>query len=421
MKNKEECVMHCKNCLAPLNADDTYCKVCGTPIDRKENYPSNEEIIKAYNNETMRVPAQGQGTENRSVSNESMASDFRNLERQEEKIQSSAQSIENTYNMEATTSLPQHEPILVAEPKSLVIPKREEIEEEPLPKLDTKKEEKGISKKTLFLSIFIVMMITALVTTLICIPIFSKVDNKKETSDNPKVDIKTVTENRILFSGYSFVIPEGYSYKINGTQLLVEKKDTKEAMSLQIGQGTYENMKANLTSVKKNLTDAKWTVGKLYVDQTIDERNYLTVEATVNKQKVMIAYTTADDTQVFGIIYLNPTATDYPSDTVESFSKIIDSGLKVNNPVNTNIADFTKNKILFTITGTDKPNQGGTTQGGTQSGAQQTTPPNQQTGTQTNQRSGTKPSGQTGTQTSVKTDKQPTTDTNKQTSTTKNE
>ena len=123
----------------------------------------------------------------------------------------------------------------------------------------------------------------------------------------------------------------------------------------------------------------------------------------------MIAYTTADDTQVFGMIYLNPTAPDYPSDTVEAFSKIIDSALKVNQSVETNIADFTKNKILFAITGTDKPNQGGTTQG-TQQNPQ---------GTQTNQQAGTNATGQTGTQTGVKNDKQPTTN-DKQVSTSKN-
>ena len=405
--------MHCKNCLAPLNVDDTYCKVCGTPIDRKENYPSNEEIIKAYNNENGRIPAQEQMAERQPVSVDSMAPNFRPLKREEENVQTSTPTIEESpYSPSVASSLPQHEPILVAEPKSLAIPKREEImEEESLPKMDTKKEEKGISRKTLLFGILLSMVITALITVLVCIPIFSKVDKKQETTDNPKVDIKTVTENRILFSGYSFVIPEGYSYKINGTQLIVEKKDTKEAMSLQLGQGTYANMKANLTSVKKNLTDAKWTVGKLYVDQTIDERNYLTVEATVNKQKVMIAYTTADDTQVFGMIYLNPTAPDYPSDTVESFSKIIDSALKVNHSVNTNIADFTKNKIMFAITGTDNPNQGGTTQGGTQAGTQQ--------GTQTNQQTGTNATGQAGTQTGVKTDTQPTTN-DKQGSTIKN-
>lgn len=403
--------MHCKNCLAPLNAEDTYCKVCGTPIDRKENYPTNEEIIKAYNNENVRIPTQEQMVERKPVSADSMAPDFRSLERKEENIQRSTSPIEEPpYSPSVPSSLPQHEPILVAEPKSLAIPKREEkMEEEPLPKMDIKKDEKGISKKTLLFGIFISVIVTALITALVCIPIFSKADKKQEAPDNPKVDIKTVTENRILFSGYSFIIPEGYSYKVSGTQLLVEKKDTKEAMALQIGQGTYANMKANLTSVKKNLTDAKWVVGKLYVDQTIDERNYLTVEATVNKQKVMIAYTTADDTQVFGMIYLNPTAPDYPSDTVEAFSKIIDSALKVNQSVETNISDFTKNKILFAITGTDKPNQGGTTQG-TQQNPQ---------GTQTNQQAGTNATGQTGTQTGVKNDKQQTTN-DKQVSTSKN-
>lgn len=376
--------MHCKNCLAPLNAEDTYCKVCGTPIERKENYPSNEEIIQAYNNENMRLSANKSVGEKRPVSTENMTSSFRPVERREEVTRvATPTSEEPVYSTSTPTSLPQHEPILVAEPKGLTIPSREEMEvpESPVQERKEKKEEKGIGKKSFALGIVISIIVTALITVLICIPLVSRADKKEEVPTKPKDETKIVTENRVLFSGYSFIIPEGYSHKISGTQLIVEKKDTKEAMSLQIGTGTYANMKANLTSLKKNLTDSKWEVGKLYVDQAIDQRNYLTVEATVNKQKVLIAYTTADDTQVFGIIYLNPKATTYPNETVESFNEIIDSALKVNNPVNTNIADFTKNKIMFTITGTDKPNQGSTTQGGTQANNTQA---GTQTGTQTN-------------------------------------
>ena len=46
--------MHCKNCFAPLSEEDAYCKVCGKTVEKEETsaYPSNEEIIASYKEET---------------------------------------------------------------------------------------------------------------------------------------------------------------------------------------------------------------------------------------------------------------------------------------------------------------------------------------------------------------------------------
>lgn len=340
--------MHCKNCLAPLSTEDTYCKVCGTPVAKSGQYPSNEEIIKAYNTE-MGLPPIEQEMEEKQDSFQTQVSKSLHLEERGENAYSQIPKREEQNTV--ASSMPQHEPILTAPTPNRSVPKLEVTKEEvrPLEEENILSYPLGLSKKTFVLGIVIAIVITACITTLICIPVLSKTRANNELSVGTNQETKTVTENRILFSGYSFIIPEGYSYKLSGTQLVVEKTDTKEAMSLQVGAGTYDNMKASLNPLKTNLTNAKWTVGKLYVDQTIKGRNYLTVEATVSNQKIMLAYTTADETQIFGIVYLKPNATDYPSNTIEVFTDIIDSALKVENTVTTNILDFTKNKLLFTV------------------------------------------------------------------------
>lgn len=337
--------MHCKHCLAPLSAEDTYCKVCGNPVERKENYPSNEEIIRAYNNENMHPKMERERFENREEKRNTISSSTNVETRKEEYIQAMRKEQEL---LQSPASMPQHEPILT--PPEPTTPRKIE---EPIarPSIEDEMEERTnqrFTKKAFALGILIAMIATALITTLICIPVLSKTETTLEPSSEQKNETKTVIENRVLFSGYSFLIPEGYSYKLNGTQFIVEKIDTKEAMSLQVGTGTYDNLKTNLNPLKTSLTNAKWVVGKLYVDQVVKGRNYLTVEANFNTQKVMLAYTTADETQIFGMVYLNPTATTYPSETIEVFADIIDSALKVNNPMTTTIADFTKNKLIFT-------------------------------------------------------------------------
>lgn len=361
--------MHCKKCLAPLSAEDTYCKVCGNPIERKENYPSNEEIIRAYNNENMQPMMGRENFENREE------------KRREEYIQAIRKEQES---LQSTSSMPQHEPILTPPEPTTPINIKEKIEESVVrPSIEdevVKRTNQGFTKKAFVLGILIAIIATALITTLACIPILSKTKTPLEPSSEQKNETKTVIENRVLFSGYSFLIPEGYSYKLSGTQLIVEKIDTKEAMSLQVGAGTYANLKSNLNPLKTSLTNAKWTVGKLYVDQVVKGRNYLTVEANLNTQRLMLAYTTADEMQIFGMVYLNPTATTYPSETIEVFADIIDSALKVNNPVTTTIADFTKNKLIFTTAEFSKIEK----TAATDTKGQATTTNNQTGGTQDN-------------------------------------
>lgn len=330
--------MYCKNCLAPLSEADTYCKVCGKPVEKSTTYPSNEDIIASYQTE------------------ESAPIFPEVKEVVTEPVTTQTQSIEQTNVLkpvmmeEKSESMPTNPVDQVVAPATPFVPNMEVplppvSRPEPLPIVS---EKKGIEKKFFALGIVIAVIATALIAALICIPIVSsKVEKaKKEVLETPLVPT-VVKENRVLFSGYSFLIPEGYRYKINGKELIVEKIDTKEAMSLQVGTETYANLKANLTVLKTNLTKAKWGVGKLYMDQAIKNRIYLTVEASVNQQKLMIAYTKANAKQVFAIVYLNPTSKEYPKETMETFHEIVDSGAEIMNSPTTKITNFTKNNLFF--------------------------------------------------------------------------
>ena len=343
--------MYCKNCLAPLSNGDTYCKVCGKPVEQNTSYPTNEEIIKNYNVEES-------------------ASIFPTIEQSEpvfqtQKIEPAKEEDNNTVKpvqtLEQTNVIKPviNEPVNVqsvisqspiptqVEPftPNIEVPAPKQVRPEPLHIVN---EKEGVSKKVFTLGIIIAVIATALIAVLISIPVISsKVENEKNKNKEQVLTPVTVTENRVILSNYSFKIPEGFTYKVNGSQLIVEKTATKEAMSLQIGTETYANLKSNLTLLKTNLTSAKWSVGKITMDQNIKNRVYLQVEAAVNNQKVMIAYTKANATQVFAIVYLNPTNKEYPTSTVETFNDIINSAEEMKNVPATNIANFTKNKLIF--------------------------------------------------------------------------
>jgi uncharacterized Zn finger protein (UPF0148 family) len=347
--------MNCKNCLAPLSNGDTYCKVCGKPVETNSTLPSNEEIIKNYNQPTQTsVPNEERlvGTQRPTISQpleqtnvfkpitEEVRTQSVPTSQQRPVVQPSVSSVTPVTPSAEATSVGSSKPVPSVSP----IP----VRPEPAPIVN-----KGISKKVFAIGIIIAVIATALIVGLICIPIISsKVEIAKKEVEETTVTPQTITEERVLFGGYSFLIPDEYSYKVSGSQLIVEKTDTKEAMSIQVATDTYANLKANLTTLKTNLTTAKWTVGKIYMDQAVKNRVYLTVEATTNNKKVMIAYTKANATQVFGIVYLNPTSTDYPTETIETFNEIIDSAKENTTAPTTTITTYTTNKIFFATTTT---------------------------------------------------------------------
>lgn len=344
--------MQCKNCLAPLSNGDTYCKVCGMPVEKNNAYPSNEEIIKSYNEEvtvTEQQPVFINPTpvEN-TVQREAMPSQSLEQTNMFKPVVEETKVEQNPVSFKS----PVMDPVSFETPVAPQMPTQVTPELRPMP-APIVNESNGISKKVFAIGIVIAVVATALIAILISIPIISsKVEKAKEENASPEVQTTTVTENRALFSGYSFLIPEGYTYKISGTQLIVEKTETKEAMSLQVGTETYANLKTNITTLKTNLTTAKWTVGKIYMDQNVKNRVYLTVEATINKQKLMLAYTKANATQVFGIVYLNPSSKEYPTATIETFNEIVNSAKEVKQNPTTTITNFTKNKVFFAKTTT---------------------------------------------------------------------
>ena len=322
--------MHCKNCFAPLSEEDAYCKVCGKTVEKEETsaYPSNEEIIASYKEES-------------------------------EPLIPSEQAIQEMSEIKPVQTL---EPEIV-EVETKVDPfvvnveeKKEEKEERPSPLPIVNKTE-GINKKIFILGILIAVIASALITALVFIPITSKKVEQAKKDVEKEIVTKTEKENRVLLSGYSFKIPEGYSYKLNGTQLLVQNDSTNAAISIQVGNVAYTTIKGDLTKLKTNLTQAKWTVGKLE-SMTIENRVYLTVQATVNKKNVMIAYTQAKENQTLAIVYLDPTQTTYPTEKIlKEFNQIVSSLEPVTNTFTSTINTYTTNKLFFPVTTTTQTTQ----------------------------------------------------------------
>lgn len=347
--------MQCKNCLAPLSNGDTYCKVCGKPVETtqaNQTLPSNEEVIAAYQEESVPTNFIGGQVPVEPVQPTIPVEQRENLYIQPERKMTPVQTLEQTNVMRpiepgTTTYIPKStSSVSPVEPVQIDLGQTPPpVHPAPAPIIN---ETGKVDKKVFILGIVITLVATALIAILISIPVISsKVEKAKKESESNTTVPKTIVENRVFFNGYTFLIPEGFTYKIVGQEFIVEKLDTKEAMSLQIATDTYANLKEHLTTLKTNLTTAKWAVGKIYMDQNIKNRVYLFVEAKANNKNVMITYTKANDKQVFATVYLNPTVTDYPTETVETFNEIIDSAEAVKVATTTNIGTYTKNKIVF--------------------------------------------------------------------------
>lgn len=322
--------MNCKNCFAPLSEEDTYCKVCGKTVEKEEKkeYPSNEEVIASYRQESESLfPSE-----------------------EELKEMSEIQPVQTLEPEQVEVKETVNDPFVVTmeeekEPSQEIKTEvTNEVRPEPLPIINNNV---GISKKVFILGILGSIIVTALIVALVFIPITSKKVEQARKDEVSKIVTKTEKENRVLLSGYSFKIPEGYSYKINGTQLLVQNDTTNVAISIQVGNVAFSSIKGDLEKLKTNLTQAKWVVGKLE-GKTIDNRSYMTAQATFNKKNVMITYTPAKETQTLAIVYLDPRNAAYPDEKIiKEFNPIISSVEEVTNTFTSTVGTYATNKLFF--------------------------------------------------------------------------
>lgn len=330
--------MYCKNCMAPLSSEDTFCKVCGKPVEEEKKEEIKEEVKEpTYIRPIEEVEPIIEQKANYAVPTEPI---MMNEQAQSPVMEPVAPSVNET---------PAIEPVQILEQTNTFKPVIDEdvqsVRMEPAPIIN---KQEGVSKKVFLLGIGVSVVAAFLIALLIFIPITSSKVNKVKKDAEKNVVTKTVTENRIVSAGYSFKLPEGYSFKTAGNYLIIENDTTKEAMALQVYNETYANLKANLTVLKTSLTNAKWIVGKMYMDQNVKNKLYLEVEATLNNQKVLIAYTQASSTQSFGIVYLNPNdATSFPINSVQTFNEIVESASPVKQANDSKVVAFTKNAIFF--------------------------------------------------------------------------
>lgn len=320
--------MNCRKCLTPLNPNDEVCKVCGEPVVKpKEESVIGDELTLA--DEEMRVPTE---------SVPEMLMEEEPVE--EKKVEVVPPVVETPVKDEYTTS--------VISPMTAPLP-YEQLGITEDKKIAEPKNNKGLIAIIIVITVFVTLAITALIAA----PIISKkIDNAKAgntTTDTTKDKTTSETTNyKVSFAGYSFTLPEDYTYEINDKNLIISNSANTKMVSIEVANAQYTALKEIKSTIKTNLAAAGWTLENLE-EKTVKNRSYITIESAVNNKKVLVAYTKASATQVLGLVYLNTTTDDYPTTVIEEFNTIIDSVKATTNSATTitTIKPYVANRIFF--------------------------------------------------------------------------
>lgn len=210
--------------------------------------------------------------------------------------------------------------------------KQEEIPEEVNVKVPKK-------KINLFQYVAIILVVSLVVGSIVYFSMSVSLKKYKELS------IKNSTYNEVKLDGFTYKIPQEYTYEKDKDYISITNKD--ESWVIQIGstKSSYDTLKSN----KALLQDAflkdgiKSSVPKV---ENIKDKEYLTIELDENSKKSLVAYSKFNSMYI-NVVLVRNINNDYDYDKLEIANSIInnstfnDEELKIENE-NYNIDDLIK-------------------------------------------------------------------------------
>ena len=224
----------------------------------------------------------------------------------------------------------------------------EEKQEETVEKVQEEKQEEipeevniKVPKKkiNLFQYVAIILVVSLVVGSIVYFSMSVSLKKYKELS------IKNSTYNEVKLDGFTYKIPQEYTYEKDKDYISITNKD--ESWVIQIGstKSSYDTLKSN----KALLQDAflkdgiKSSVPKV---ENIQDKEYLTLELDENSKRSLVAYSKFNSMYI-NVVLVRNINNDYDYDKLEIANSIInnstfnDEELKIENE-NYNIDDLIK-------------------------------------------------------------------------------
>ena len=154
-----------------------------------------------------------------------------------------------------------------------------------------------------------------------------KNSNYIETNSNASLRVADGNNNITSAGTFKYTIPSAYYYdKLNGGILVYDKDDTFRIYIRDV-EGIYDDIANTRKSVEETMKDAGLSVASIK-EIEINDRLHVVAEVTDNLTNKIIAYTKADDANIF-FIEVVASSNNYDYDVLDVADDIIENATKL--------------------------------------------------------------------------------------------
>ncbi|MEG2351104.1 MAG: hypothetical protein RSB54_00275, partial [Bacilli bacterium] len=173
------------------------------------------------------------------------------------------------------------------------------------------------SKNNLIL--IVIGVCIAIIIGLVCIfASFALIGASKNNNQNEITEERTM---KVGFNGFTFAIPVNYVYEVKGETLIIGDEEDTWVIQLRIFDGSYNQLVKNKSTLKPKLEKEGVTVSEAVI-KSLGSTNWLTIEASMSGENVIIGYMKATASKVFAAISVN-SSNDFNYESLKTVGKFL--------------------------------------------------------------------------------------------------
>ena len=223
--------------------------------------------------------------------------------------------------------------------------KEELVQEQSIEEIKTEEPVVPKKKTNYFQYITILLIVSLIVGGIVYFSMSVSLKKYQELS------IKNSNYNEVKLAGFTYKIPQEYSYEKDSDYVSITDKDESWIIQLGSTKSSYDILKSNKTLLQTTFKN-DGIIASVPKIKTIKDKEYLTIELNENNNKSLVAYSKFNS-MYLNIVLVRNTNNDYDYDKLEIANKIINNSTFNDEELNVETDSFNLDDIIFTTNKTN--------------------------------------------------------------------
>lgn len=167
--------------------------------------------------------------------------------------------------------------------------------------------------------VFIVVMTVALVAVIVMAFFMIKMFSHNNTSTKNSEIGKATQYN---YEGFEFFLPDNIIADVSNGEFILHATDKSWSAIITLQDGSYNTLVSNKSQLKHYYEQLGYVIEKAEEEKEISGTAFVTLEVNMASKKVLIAYSKANGTKLFGIVLTTET-NEYTNDSLKDIGKVL--------------------------------------------------------------------------------------------------